>query len=120
MAARMATECPGGHPHGQLMGGGLAASTSYCTGEFARWAVRAMIEEAAPDYQEFFRSISTENETARHALAGRQESNSPAGDPGSKEYQMIMQWLTSVHRGSGHCSKAPMLTALKRKGVTSM
>ncbi|CAK0910059.1 unnamed protein product [Prorocentrum cordatum] len=41
-------------------------------------------------------------------------------DPGSKEYQKIMQWLTSVHRGSGHSSKASKLNALKRKGVSSM
>eukprot|EP00959_Pyramimonas_sp_CCMP1952_P303268 6346031-Pyramimonas_sp.AAC.1 len=31
-----------------------------------------------------------------------------------------MQWLTSVHRGSGRSSKASMLNALKRKGVSPM
>ncbi|CAK0792580.1 unnamed protein product, partial [Prorocentrum cordatum] len=109
-----------GHRRGQVMGGGLAASTSYYTDEFARRAVRAMIEDAAPDYHEFLRSMSTENETNGRALAGHQESNSPAEDPGSKEYQKITQWIASVHRGFGHSSKASMLNALKRKGVRSM
>ncbi|CAK0836529.1 unnamed protein product [Prorocentrum cordatum] len=105
MAARMATECPGDHRHGELMGGSPTASTSYHTDEFARRAVRAMIEEAAPDYHELPRSMSQENETDRHALAGQQESTSPAADPGSKEYQKIT---------------ASMLNALKRKGVSPM
>ncbi|CAK0839942.1 unnamed protein product, partial [Prorocentrum cordatum] len=105
MAARMATECPGGRRHGELMGGGLTASTSYYTDEFAQRTARAMIEGAAPDYHELFRSMPAENETNEHAFAGQRESNSHAEDPGSKEYQKIMQWLTSVHRGSGHSSK---------------
>ena len=49
----MAADCPGGHRRGELTGGGLTASTSYYTEEFAQKAVRAMIEEAAPDYHEF-------------------------------------------------------------------
>eukprot|EP00959_Pyramimonas_sp_CCMP1952_P380838 7979220-Pyramimonas_sp.AAC.1 len=60
--------------------------------------------------------MSTGNETNGRAFAGQRESNSPAEDPGSKECQKIMQWLTSVHRGSGHSSEASMLNALKRKG----
>ncbi|CAK0873360.1 unnamed protein product [Prorocentrum cordatum] len=99
---------------------GLTASTSYCADVFARGAVRAMIEEAAPDYHELLRSMSTGNETNGRAFAGQRESNSPAEDPGSKECQKIMQWLTSVHRGSGHSSEASMLNALKRKGVSPM
>ncbi|CAK0792341.1 unnamed protein product, partial [Prorocentrum cordatum] len=99
MAARMATECPGDHRHGELMSGSLTASTSYYTDEFARRAVRAMIEEAAPDYHEFLRNMSQDNETNMHALAGQQESASPAADPGSKEYQKIM--------GSHLCTEGP-------------
>eukprot|EP00959_Pyramimonas_sp_CCMP1952_P364335 7629602-Pyramimonas_sp.AAC.1 len=29
-----------------------------------------------------------------------------------------MRWLTSIHRGSGHSSKASMLNALRRKGAS--
>ena len=43
MAARMATECPGDHRHGAIIGGGLAASTADYPDEFARRAARAMI-----------------------------------------------------------------------------
>eukprot|EP00959_Pyramimonas_sp_CCMP1952_P187333 3917277-Pyramimonas_sp.AAC.1 len=53
MAARMSMECSGDHRHGELTEGGLTAATSYYPDEFARRAVRAMIEEAAPDYHEF-------------------------------------------------------------------
>eukprot|EP00959_Pyramimonas_sp_CCMP1952_P144227 3019481-Pyramimonas_sp.AAC.1 len=51
MAAKMASEGPGGHRHGELTGGGLTAFTSYYIDEFAKRAVRAMIEEGAPDYR---------------------------------------------------------------------
>eukprot|EP00959_Pyramimonas_sp_CCMP1952_P038593 807725-Pyramimonas_sp.AAC.1 len=74
MAARMATECPGGHRHGELTGGGLTASTSYYTDEFAERAVRAMIEVSALDYHEFMRNLAGTRASEEQALiAGKRE-----------------------------------------------
>ncbi|CAK0870312.1 unnamed protein product [Prorocentrum cordatum] len=118
MAARMSLECSGDHRHGGLTGGGLTAATSYYPDEFARRAVRAMIEEAAPDYHEFPRCLAEPEEVIDQAMAAKQEETKMNTDVNSKEYQQIMKWLTSIHRGSGHSSKASMLNALRRKGAS--
>ncbi|CAK0796441.1 unnamed protein product [Prorocentrum cordatum] len=120
MAARMALECPGGHKHGDLTGGSLTAATSYYTDEFAKRAVRAMIEEVSPDYREFLRCLTEPEAPEGQALAAGREETSTGADPGSKEYQQIMCWLASVHRGSGHSSKTAMLNALRRKGASQL
>ncbi|CAK0895531.1 unnamed protein product, partial [Prorocentrum cordatum] len=99
-------------------GGGLTAATSYYPDEFARRAVRAMIEEAAPDYHEFLRCLAEPEKVIDQAMAANQEETKMNTDVNSKEYQQIMKWLTSIHRGSGHSSKAPMLNALRRKGAS--
>ncbi|CAK0903376.1 unnamed protein product, partial [Prorocentrum cordatum] len=118
MAARMSLECPGDHRHGELTGGSLTAATSYYPDEFARRAVRAMTEEAAPDYHEFMRCVAEPGEAADQAMAANQEETKMNSDLSSKEYQQIMRWLTSIHRGSGHSSKASLLNALRRKGAS--
>ena len=120
MAARMSLECPGNHQHGELTGGGLTASTSYYTDEFAKRAVRAMIEEGSPDYHEFMRCLAEPGASEEQALAAGSAGPTAGADPNSKEYQQIMRWLTSVHRGSGHSSKTAMINALRRKGASQM
>ncbi|CAK0841524.1 unnamed protein product [Prorocentrum cordatum] len=77
-----------------------------------------MTEEAAPDYHEFMRCAVEPGEAADQAMAANQEETEMNSDLSSKEYQQIMRWLTSIHRGSGHSSKASMLNALRRKGAS--
>ncbi|CAK0871003.1 unnamed protein product, partial [Prorocentrum cordatum] len=96
----------------------LTAATSYYPDEFARRAVRAMTEKAAPDYHEFMRCLVEPGEAADQAMVANQVETEIHSDVSSKEYQQIMRWLTSIHRGSGHSSKASMLNALRRKGAS--
>ncbi|CAK0829393.1 unnamed protein product, partial [Prorocentrum cordatum] len=75
-------------------------------------------KEAAPDYHEFMRCLVEPGEAVDQATVANQAEPKLNSDVSSKEYQQIMRWLTSIHRGSGHSSKASMLNALRRKGAS--
>ncbi|CAK0885734.1 unnamed protein product [Prorocentrum cordatum] len=84
-AARKAMECPGGHLHGELTGGGPTTSTGYYTDELAKRTARAMIEERAPCYRELWNNMTDADAQGERAQAAGKENATMHAGPSSKE-----------------------------------
>eukprot|EP00974_Lingulodinium_polyedra_P009713 931036-Lingulodinium_polyedra.AAC.1 len=112
MAARMQVECPGNHKHRQLIGGNVTGPSAYYPEEFARRAVRAMIEDSAPSFNDFLKDVSQagtrQTECEEEALVARRPDAKDGAPLDPQEYERIHRWLTAIHRGSGHSSVASM------------
>ena len=116
VAARLESECPGGHVHVPLESSRMTAQSAYYPEEMVRRAVGAMIKDEAGDYVQFVK------DAASYVMEGASEPNNKDEQPpdevtSKEEREKIHRWLTSVHRGCGHASRAAMDAALRRQGA---
>ena len=110
MASALNLTCPGGHVHGECLGGKSALKTGFYPPKMVRLIARQILSKPLPDFE-----VSEDEVLAAFGLQGL-ETEVPEG-MNPTEWKRIVELVRRLHVRAGHPSARSLMATLKARGA---